>query len=278
MTIADKLNDLNDNIIVINNEITSQEGLIDQILEALNGKGISNAKATFSYTNSAANFLAPSTFYGCNAFHELIFPNTDSIGCEAFVGCDNLETVKLPVCASLDGGAFKDCKVLKEIEIPVCASISANTFVNCSALTTVMTGSQCASIGENAFNGCGNLTGLYAPQCTYIGASAFMYCTRLEEADFAQVATIGDNAFYASGIKSFIIPACCTHIGENAFAHCGSLTDIQYRGTIAQLSAMASGNTIQSQFFANVKNASGITCTDGFYNFTSASPTTPSAY
>jgi hypothetical protein len=164
--IAEQLNNLSENIVVINNAIENQEEVIADIMSALEGKGISNAKATFSYTNNHATFLAPSTFYECDAFHELILPVAGSVAESAFAYCNNLETVRMPVCGSLDGSAFINCTNLKEVEIPMCDSINDSTFEGCENLTTLILGSQCTYIGNNAFNGCGNLTTFAAPDCS----------------------------------------------------------------------------------------------------------------
>lgn len=148
-----------------------------------------------------------------------------SIGNNAFQSCANLTSVTIPSSVTYIGDcAFSGCGRLESVTIPSdVTNIGYDAFAFCSSLTDITVPSSVTSITSGMFYGCRGLERITIPT----GATS-----------------IGDCAFYeCSNLASVTIPSSVTGIGWAAFYGCGSLTDVHFKGSQAQWTAIGIDDT-----------------------------------
>ena len=117
-------------------------------------------------------------------------------------------------------GARKEWTALKEaLKAAGIRKIEANAFQQCSSLTGITIPDRVISIGESAFSSCESLTSIVIPD---------------------GVGSISPYTFYGCDILAQItIGRGVTSIGSSAFQFCPCLTDVYYRGSEADWSAVS---------------------------------------
>ncbi len=172
-----------------------------------------------------------------------------SIGKESFECCEKLATVKISSnIESIGDYAFRDCTVLN-MEIPKSVkTIGANAFEECNALDGDIVLDYVESIGDWAF-WVTKITSvnIKSGSMTTLGQHAFQANHYLESVILPEgLETIGYQAFCLSeNIKEITLPASLKTINSSAFNGCSGITDVYYRGGIADWGniSVASSNT-----------------------------------
>lgn len=158
---------------------------------------------------------------------------------KGFSGYPSLTSIIIPDSVTEIGTmAFANCHKLTDITIPESVtSIGERAFLWCFSLNSVTIPNSVTTVGKRAFSGCG-LTSITIPDSvTSIGEGTFLDCESLEEV------VIGNSV---------------TSIGGEAFCRCEMLTDIRFRGTIAQWKKIELGDGWNNDIPAKV-----VHCTDG---------------
>lgn len=134
MAIAEQLNNLNNDLVVIHNEVSLQDTLIASIITALSNKTAGTANAGFVYTASQVRQIGSYAFYSC----------AELVGIDALINC-----------VTIDEQAFHGCYNLKEVSLgTVMTTIGQQAFQSCTSLESISLPSSLTSIGTNAFYGC----------------------------------------------------------------------------------------------------------------------------
>lgn len=232
-----------------------------------------------------AAFIGYGAFKNCVGLKSVTVPaSVERIDRNAFSGCSSLETVNLSRgLREISSGAFANCSVLKNVTIPDTVSvIGNNAFSGCEKLKSVVIPNRVTSIGFSAFSSCSELTSVTIPDSvTTIGDNAFFGCIKLQNVVIPDsVLKIDAFAFSACGLTSITIPDSVTTIGISAFADCKSmttlvigkgvlkaefcafagctgLTDVRYKGTVAEWRAIK-----KDDIWRNIETVT-VKCSDG---------------
>ena len=133
------------------------------------------------------------------------------------------------------------CDKLAKINIPsTVTDIGEKAFERCASLKGLSLPEGIREIKAHTFMGCTSLVSFTVPESVeIIGASAFLGCTSLESITLPDaLKEIGESAFHLSGIRSASIGTGVSTIGMMAFMQCENLTDVYYRGTLAELKSI----------------------------------------
>ena len=186
------------------------------------------------------------------------------IGRNAFYRNNDITSVVIPEGVTVIGErAFSQCNALSSITLPESIRVIGDYAFHGTDVQTMTLGSRVESIGNYAFWYCNKLENITLPQgLTTIGNNAFSGCNSLKEINIpSSVTHIGNAAFYAcSSITSIVIPDGITTVGEemlrgctalesvvipnsvkvieDAFYACYALKTINYKGTMAEWSAI----------------------------------------
>ena len=207
----------------------------------------------FSYCNKLTDItipdsvtsIGPYAFEQCDGVTDLVIPDrVTSIDTHAFTDCSHLSSVTLGNgITSISDYAFSSCTSLTSVTIPdSVTSIGRGSFQYCSNLTSVTIPDAVTSIEANAFQQCSSLTGITIPdRVISIGESAFSSCESLTSIVIPDgVGSISPYTFYGCDILAQItIGRGVTSIGSSAFQFCPCLTDVYYRGSEADWSAVS---------------------------------------
>ena len=170
-----------------------------------------------------------------------------AIGDEAFCAgkyqiCADIIEIILPEgLKTIGNSSFEICDKLAKINIPsTVTDIGEKAFERCTSLKCLSLPEGIREIKAHTFMGCTSLVSFTVPESVeIIGASAFLGCTSLESITLPDaLKEIGESAFHLSGIRSVGIGSGVSTIGMMAFMQCENLTDVYYRGTLAELKSI----------------------------------------
>ena len=212
----------------IDNEVSTQNDLIEQIKVALDGKAGGGGSSEDSDTLDALI---------SGSITEISNNRVTKINNYAFYDYKYLTSVNFPKCGYIDNYAFYRCSSLSSINFPICAIIGNYAFQFCISLASVSF-PECTIIGSSAFYQCTSLTIVNFPQCTRIDKNAFQICRSLTTADFSKCIGIETYAFLGCyNLTTLILGASmvCTLSNSNAFSSTpigGYSTSVGKYGTI----------------------------------------------
>ena len=185
--VSGNVEDLTEGLEVYNTELTEQETTINDIVEALKGKGITGGveELKTSYLSAFDNTLGANVtklpdgithireraFYKCSNLTLTSLPNTiTSIGLYSFAQCEKLPLTSLPESLSiLSSYAFQNCFKLKITSVPVgVTSISSEVFAGCKEITELTINGAITTISSNAFLKCISLAKIVFPNVTRV--------------------------------------------------------------------------------------------------------------
>lgn len=229
---------VNETLNRIENEVDTQEGLIQQIQTALAGKMAGGGDSEFTaYLNGSitnlhnddAVFIRGYAFYQDSVIQTVSCQNVEDIGLSAFDGCSNLTSVNLPNLRTLSGNyAFRNNSSLESVDMPRVNTTGGQTFYGCSSLKRVNM-PMVAKVDANAFNGCRMLESVefLGTGNIDIAVYAFRYCENLNTVTIPNAYKLNAYAFDGSGIVSADFPKAY-YIGQYAFQNCAELTSANF--------------------------------------------------
>ena len=200
-----------------------------------------------------------------------VIPNDGSvkrIGYYAFGSNDSLTSITIPEgVTDLDGYAFAGCAGLREIILPdSVTTVSFGVFMSCTSLERFEFSENTKTIGSFVFDGCTNLREVKMPTYATMGEAVFMDCSSLESItiptgqDILHIGTLSacinlksvvlpdtltqiQSSFTECfALESITIPAGVTIIDHEAFLMCTSLTEFNFKGTMAEWKAVTKEN------------------------------------
>ena len=196
----------------------------------------------FGNTDSHPNRVNTCHLYiGDTECQDLTIPDgITGIGSYAFCGCAYLTGVAIPESVTRIGPyAFYHCGGLADIQIPdQVTKIGDYAFSGCSALTSVAVPDSVSGVGKGAFFGCTGLAD--ADGFIIVRDVLYRYIGNAEKVVIPRnVIRLDVSAFSGrSTMTEITIPSGVTMIEEDAFLFCSRLTDVFYRGTQSQWSAI----------------------------------------
>lgn len=221
-----------------NIDVATEADLIEQIVDALEGKAAGGEQATPEISVNS-NGLITATAGTKTSTYQLAFqpaktitPSTTSqiavsssyytggnimVAGDANLIADNIKSGVSIFGVNgtlIEGGG-------SEGDINVEDGLITRTISNC-------TNSRVSNIGSGTFESCYRLISVNFPKCTTIDYRAFFGCSSLITASFPVCTTIGHNAFtWCYSLTTLSFPAC-TFISTNAFWSCRSLTSVNF--------------------------------------------------
>jgi flagellar biosynthesis/type III secretory pathway protein FliH len=131
----------------LNDVLTEQEELIEELQEVLKGKagGGDNSTLTALVERTVSEISLPEltkignyAFYYCTDLTSVNFPAVKDMGSYAFGGCTALTEVNFPALKKVDTQTFRGCTALKKADFGALTSIATNAFYVCQALTALI--------------------------------------------------------------------------------------------------------------------------------------------
>lgn len=178
----------------LQNELSDQDSLIDQIKQALVGKTAGGGGGGADGGADVARGIVDRTI-------------------EEYI--DN-------ECASVGHSALRGCTKLKTLDLPKATSVADYAFYQCSALTTLNLPSV-TSIGQQIIYGCNKLTGIVLPSLTTASTNALREAQYVETIDLPKLTNIPTQMFLGCrGLKALILRSSTmvTLANTNAFSTC----------------------------------------------------------
>lgn len=253
------LDAMTNNIKAANAEIVSQENLIIQITNALEGKSMDGSvEQATPVIKISSNGLITATAGSKSATKQLAFQpaktitpsTTDQIAVSSgyytggditILGDSNLiaDNIKSGISifgiegtANVGNGGTTN-ELLEQIMGGTITTFNDNSmsqirgglFYDCKSLSGVNL-PECTTIKPYAFYSCTKLTSVNLPKCSTIGSAAFGYCLTLKSISLPACISVYNNAFqYCYSLNSISLPECVT-IYSSAFYKCEELTTI----------------------------------------------------
>ena len=198
-----------------------------------------------------------------------------SIGDYAFDYCIALTKVVIPNSVTTIGYGSFSYTPLTSIQIPQnVTNLGVGAFSSCTSLTSIIVdenNSNYKDVDGNVYSKDGTILLQYAigktdtsfiipDNVTSIGDFAFRGCSSLTNIEIlSSVTNLGDSAFNGcSSLTSVLIPNSVINMGNGVFSNCRLLSEIKYRGTVEEWSAI---NKDYNWCYNSM--ATKITCTDG---------------
>ncbi len=232
-----------------------------------------------SFIPDDVQYIGPLAFDTCYGLTQMLIPdNVKGISGGAFYNCADLAHVKLPEqleyingTVKLDEieksyGAFEGCTSLVSFNVPNGVTSLDATFKDCTSLKKVSIPESVIYMGS-AFENCTSLKSVTLPNSVRTVLATFKGCTSLESAFIPDHATLYGFSSCFSGcenLKSISLPGTLEgSINYSDFRKCYSLTEITFRGTMAEWENISK----ETDSLGNVWNtdipATVVHCSDG---------------
>ena len=255
----------------LNEVLTDQEALIDELKEVLRGKASGSSddltrsiinKTITAYSDNEITTVGAYAFNGCNKMKSVNLQNATYVGQYAFNGCSALTDVNLPNAKTVGGNAFQNCTSLTKLDLPKATELNNYLVSGCSSLTELnmpnaesgkgfaIAGSKVehlnlpefTSPGSSVFRGATSLRTVYMPKLIKLEAYLFMGDTALETVTFPKVASVGGQAMESCSALTYVDLPICKRIDAKGFNKCSSLETLILRKsdaicTLANVSA-----------------------------------------
>ncbi len=210
-------------------------------------------------------YLGERAFYKCTSLKSVVMPDTLTHLGKSVCNTSGVETVVLSKnLDSIPAAAFYDCKNLKSVSMSDSVKIIySEAFENCSSLESIELPKGLTRVEFYAFLGCENIKELSFPESLeFVGSGAFgktgltavelscgierihndafAWCKELETVVLPDsIVSVAESAFAnCSKLKSVTVPNSIKYIFEKAFYNCDGITDVYFKGTVAEWNAI----------------------------------------
>ena len=258
----------------LNEVLTEQEALIDELKEVLRGKASGSSedltrsiinRTITAYSDNEITTVGKYAFNGCNKMTSVNLQNATYVGQDAFNGCSALTDVNLPNAKTVGGSAFQNCTSLTKLDLPKATVLNNYLVSGCSSLTELnmpnaesgkgfaIAGSKVehlnlpefTSPGSSVFRGATSLRTVYMPKLIKLEQYLFMGDTALETVTFPKVASVAGQAMESCSVLTYVDLPICKSIDAKGFNKCSSLETLILRKsdaicTLANVSAFTS--------------------------------------
>jgi hypothetical protein len=205
----------------IDNEITAQYSLVEQIQTALQNKASVTEpilqEKTVTPTKSQQMVTPDNGYDGLNLVtvnaipNDYIIPNgTMNITENGTYDVTSYTSVNINVASSGGSGdngeeiAALLSNTLTTLDNSICTSVRTRACQQCTTLVTVNLPSA-TSVGTYAFYNCSGLTTVHLPAATSLQSQCFYSCTKLKHADFGNLSSIAAQTFNACSALTELI-------------------------------------------------------------------------
>lgn len=240
-------------------EMSTQDALIAQIAQALEGKaGGSGGGGGVTYDDIATagitgnivlsvSSIAGYAFVNHKGITSLRAPNVTSVGAYAFYGTGLTGALDLSLCASIGNYAFYQCTNLTSLSIPNVTTVGTNAFQYCNKITD-LDAPNLTTLGQYAFSGNNTykmaFKSINLPKCTAIPASTLGYCKNVTELVLPECKSVGNSSLTNWNNLAFVDLPKCTSIANYGLRNNGKLETLILRSeTMCTLSNYALNGT-----------------------------------
>lgn len=273
----------------LNDVLTEQEALIDELKEVLRGKASGSSddltrsiinKTITAYSDNEITTVGAYAFNGCNKMKSVNLQNATYVGQYAFNGCSALTDVNLPNAKTVGGNAFQNCTSLTKLDLPKAKELNNYLVSGCSSLTELnipnaesgkgfaIAGSKVehlnlpefTSPGSSVFRGATSLRTVYMPKLIKLEQYLFMGDTALETVTFPKVASVAGQAMESCSALTYVDLPICKSIDVKGFNKCSSLETLILRKsdaicTLANVSAFTGTKIASGEGYIYVPSA-----------------------
>lgn len=205
-------------------------------------------------------------FESCTSLKEIALPDSlKEIGHHAFVS-SGLESVTIPKgITTINEGVFTSCLSLKDVSLPQgLTKLDYRVFTGCTSLETLVIPDTVTTLGGEIFENCTSLKSLTIPASvkTIQGSELFMNCTSLTSMTIPNGIKM-EFAYYSmfegcTSLESVTLPSDLSRVSGEIFKNCVALTEINYKGTVAQWNVLIKEDNWNSGCAATL-----VHCSDG---------------
>lgn len=210
--------------------LTEQDGLIDELREVLRGKTEGSGKEKIrslingSITDHADEEIASVrayAFYNCTSIASVDFLAATTVGAYAFSGCSKLASVNLPKASTVSEWAFQGCTSLTKLDLPKVTVLNGYLVYECSSLVELNTPN--ATSGRGFAIAGSKIEHLYLPKFESSGSSVFRNATYLRTVDMPALSSVQQYLFMGcSALETVTFPSA-TSVSSQGMDSCSSL-------------------------------------------------------